>query len=125
MGKNKYYCKIDGKVYNFQKFLELVKENREWDAVEFVVKETGYDYGVSGDIVMYIRALDFEIPAFIETSKLPAELKRLKALQPPQCPRCSSTAITAGPVGYYGLAAISNRTRNRCAKCGYSWLPGF
>jgi len=121
MGKNKYYCKIDGKVYNFQKYVELMKENREWDAVEFVVKETGYDYGVSGNISMYIRALDFEIPAFIETSKLPAELKRLEAQEPPQCPRCSSTYITVATEGSWGI----NNPVNYCIKCGHRWNPRY
>lgn len=41
------------------------------------------------------------------------------------CPRCGSTAITTGSRGYslvWGFAG-SNKTVNRCGKCGYSWKP--
>jgi len=41
----------------------------------------------------------------------------------PHCPRCGSSFITAGPLGTWGLPSLSNRTRNRCANCGYSWIP--
>lgn len=41
------------------------------------------------------------------------------------CPRCHSTAITVGSRGYniiWGFLG-SNKTVNRCGKCGYSWEP--
>lgn len=43
-----------------------------------------------------------------------------------RCPRCGSTQITTGQRGYSFLTGFlgSNKTVNRCAKCGYSWKPG-
>ena len=41
------------------------------------------------------------------------------------CPKCNSTAVTAGQRGYsvvWGFVG-SNRTMNRCAKCGHKWEP--
>ena len=41
------------------------------------------------------------------------------------CPRCGSTSITTGQRGYSLLTGFigSNKTVNRCSKCGYSWKP--
>lgn len=42
-----------------------------------------------------------------------------------KCPRCRSTAITTGSRGYslvWGFIG-SNKTTNRCGKCGYTWKP--
>ena len=42
-----------------------------------------------------------------------------------RCPKCKSTQITTGSRGYSMLWGVigSNRTMNRCAKCGYKWEP--
>lgn len=44
---------------------------------------------------------------------------------PIQCPRCGSTSITTGERGFSLLTGFigSNKTVNRCAKCGYTWKP--
>lgn len=41
------------------------------------------------------------------------------------CPRCGSTAITTGQRGFGLLTGFlgSNKTVNRCGKCGHSWEP--
>lgn len=41
------------------------------------------------------------------------------------CPRCGSTAITTGQRGFNIVTGFlgSNKTVNRCGKCGYSWQP--
>ncbi len=41
------------------------------------------------------------------------------------CPHCGSTAITTGQRGFSFLTGFlgSNKTVNRCGKCGYSWKP--
>ncbi len=41
------------------------------------------------------------------------------------CPRCKSTSITTGARGFSFLSGFigSNKTVNRCAKCGYTWQP--
>lgn len=45
--------------------------------------------------------------------------------KPLLCPRCGSTAITTGQRGFSLLFGFlgSNKTVNRCGKCGYSWEP--
>lgn len=42
-----------------------------------------------------------------------------------QCPRCGSTQISIGQRGYSLIAGFfgSNKTVNRCGKCGFSWKP--
>lgn len=45
--------------------------------------------------------------------------------EPLKCPRCGSTAVTTTSRGYsliWGFAG-SNKTVNRCGKCGYTWKP--
>ena len=44
---------------------------------------------------------------------------------PITCPKCGSSHITAGQSGYsivWGFMG-SNKTMNRCAKCGHKWQP--
>lgn len=48
-----------------------------------------------------------------------------KKYQPIKCPRCGSTAVTTTSRGYslvWGFAG-SNKTVNRCGKCGHTWKP--
>lgn len=42
-----------------------------------------------------------------------------------KCPCCGSTAIVIGQRGYSLFTGFlgSNKTVNRCGKCGYSWKP--
>lgn len=42
-----------------------------------------------------------------------------------RCPRCGSSAITTGQRGFSLVTGFlgSNKTVNRCGKCGYSWRP--
>lgn len=41
------------------------------------------------------------------------------------CPRCNSSAVITGQRGYSLLTGFfgSNKTVNRCGKCGYYWQP--
>ncbi len=51
--------------------------------------------------------------------------KNLNKNSPVCCPRCGSTQITTGQRGFSILTGFlgSNKTVNRCAKCGHSWTP--
>lgn len=45
--------------------------------------------------------------------------------QPIKCPRCGSMSVTTTSRGYslvWGFVG-SNKTVNRCGKCGYTWKP--
>lgn len=48
-----------------------------------------------------------------------------KKYQPLRCPRCGSTAVTTTSRGYSLLTGFigSNKTVNRCGKCGHTWKP--
>lgn len=41
------------------------------------------------------------------------------------CPRCRSTSVVIGTRGYSLISGFigSNKTVNRCGKCGYKWTP--
>lgn len=76
-----------------------------------------------------------------EAEKLQSELQNIGAIveikpsnyiiKPPKieiiltCPRCGSTSVAIGQRGYSILSGLigSNKTVNRCGKCGYSWRP--
>lgn len=48
-----------------------------------------------------------------------------KKYQPLKCPKCGSTAVTTTSRGYsvvWGFIG-SNKTVNRCGKCGHTWTP--
>ena len=42
-----------------------------------------------------------------------------------QCPKCNSTQVMIGPRGFSLITGFigSNKTVNRCGKCGYTWKP--
>ncbi len=42
-----------------------------------------------------------------------------------KCPRCGSTQVAIGQRGYSFITGFwgSNKTVNRCGKCGFSWKP--
>lgn len=42
-----------------------------------------------------------------------------------RCPRCGSASITTGQRGFSLITGFlgSNKTVNRCGKCGYTWQP--
>lgn len=61
----------------------------------------------------------------LEPSKVDI-IKRYDANSTPvQCPKCNSTQISTGQRGYSMIWGFigSNRTMNRCAKCGHKWEP--
>ena len=41
------------------------------------------------------------------------------------CPKCGSNQVTTGPRGYTLRSGVfgSNKTVNRCGKCGHMWDP--
>lgn len=50
---------------------------------------------------------------------------RQRVTAPIKCPHCGSTSITTGQRGFSIVTGFlgSNKTVNRCGKCGYSWKP--
>lgn len=92
----------------------------------------GVDKDVAENVVNKIKALDSN--AFIREctdGHEPSSSQNIKASflftkdEPLKCPHCGSTAITTTSRGYslmWGFTG-SNKTVNRCGKCGYTWKP--
>lgn len=78
----------------------------------------------------YIGANEF-MKVIIKENKIPSEFfgenKFISSISKNtvRCPKCGSTAISTGQRGYSLLTGFlgSNKTVNRCAKCGYKWEP--
>lgn len=117
--------------------MEIIKKVKE------VMNITLFDAKIKVDNFPSILARDIN---FTEANKIKLSIERLGAdiivlpnddskndleiLKPYKsdvvcCPRCSSTAITTGQKGFSIVTGFlgSNKTVNRCGKCGYSWKP--
>lgn len=53
------------------------------------------------------------------------EASSIRKERPLSCPRCGSQNVTTGKRGYSIVTGFlgSNKTTNRCGKCGHSWQP--
>lgn len=51
--------------------------------------------------------------------------ERIKQMFAVKCPKCGSTEFTTGKRGFSALTGFfgSNKTVNRCARCGNVWYP--
>lgn len=58
-----------------------------------------------------------------ENEKISSQIQKMNA--PVTCPCCGSTSITTGQRGFSLVTGLigSNKTVNRCGKCGYTWNP--
>ena len=115
MGKNLYYCKIDGTIYNFKEVQELLQQNKQWDAIEKISDIVGCDHGIAGNIFMTIYNNNMEIPVFIDSSVQPKSQSQQKNI--PKCPTCSSTNIrkistTRKVVGAIGFGLLSKTAKS-------------
>lgn len=65
----------------------------------------------------------------IVDEEVEAEVHRLMSVRPLdgklRCPHCNSDEISTGQRGFSMVTGFigSNKTVNRCAKCGYKWQP--
>lgn len=83
------------------------------------IKEILCNEGCKVDIVQSTETAEIVREELIENTEL------YKKYQPLRCPRCGSTAVTTTSRGYslvWGFAG-SNKTVNRCGKCGHTWKP--
>lgn len=93
---------------------------------------TGVDKDVAESVVAKIKELDGKASIKESTEDHePTSAQKIKSSylfkmgEPLKCPRCGSTAVTTTSRGYsliWGFAG-SNKTVNRCGKCGYTWKP--
>lgn len=72
-----------------------------------------------------VSVVDSNAGTELFTESMFEETHLYKKYQPLKCPRCGSTAVTTTSRGYslvWGFAG-SNKTVNRCGKCGHTWKP--
>lgn len=83
------------------------------------IKEVLCNEGCKVDIVQSAEITEMVSEELIESTEL------YKKYQPLKCPRCGSTAVTTTSRGYSLLTGFigSNKTVNRCGKCGHTWKP--
>ncbi len=99
MGKNKYYCKIDGKVYNLKKIQDIIDENPEHPDIARIYVTAVEEYHLPSNTMIdsVITFNNNEIPADYNEAlrKMQEHNKaKLKKLPPKsRCPRCGSTDI--------------------------------
>lgn len=69
----------------------------------------------------FLNPINSKIKEFKEQHKQEIEERN----KPLTCPRCGSTSIVIGESGFSIFSGFwgSNKTVNRCGKCGYSWQP--
>lgn len=94
MGKNHYYCKVDGTIYNFKEVENLLQQNKQWDAIEKIAEIVGCDIGNAGNIFMTIYENNKEIPIEIDSSIDPIPKQQQQTTQyQVKCPFCGSPDV--------------------------------
>ena len=122
-------CIIDGVAHDLSvyKNMLLAIDPGNKELLKKAVRELGYHIG---SISIYAAAelakiiIDTkEIPRTYDGSHLTIKSKKDDGLI--HCPRCDSTNVVTGQRGYSMMWGFigSNRTMNRCAKCGHKWEP--
>ena len=118
MENNKYYCKIDGKIYNLKKIQDIIDENPEHPDIAKIYIAAVEEYHLSTNTMLdsVITFNNNEIPAdYNEALKRMQEYNQAslpKSPLKPCCPRCGSTNIR-GHRPWFAHSA--------CNHCGYTW----
>ena len=136
MGKNKYYCKIDGKVYNLEKIQDIIDKNPEHPDIAKIYITAVEEYHLPTNTMLdsVITFNNNEIPAdYDEALKRMQEHNQAsipKSPPKPRCPRCGSTNIKklkrfVSPAmiesGLVGSADYVPFKSYRCNNCRYTW----
>lgn len=122
-------CVVDGVPHDLtdikKKLLNTDLENKEEE--KKLVRELGSLIGTISLRASYelaqIIVSTGNVPATYDGSHLTVRSKKDDGKI--HCPKCDSTNIVTGQRGYSIITGFwgSNRTMNRCAKCGYKWEP--
>lgn len=116
---------------------EFIKHGKSQNAIEYLVNETNCTEEEAIEVVNELKDLvQSNIKTTIEKHKQPIHESTTKIIDCtknnafadsniPKCPKCGSNQITTGQRGFSIWTGFlgSNKTVNRCAKCGYSWSP--
>lgn len=143
MKKNKYYCRIDGTIYNLKSIQEMIDSEERTGPIYISLLE---DYKLPekyADRLTYYIYEKNSIPADLDVawdeirdrnsqdnqnnqnSQSNRNAKNLESRKKPHCPKCGSASITVATRGSTLLYGIwgSNDPVNYCISCGYKWEP--
>ena len=134
MGKNKYYCKIDGVVHNLSDVQEGLDGKSERNITLIMNEEHGMDIVSANTFESVLRFHNNEIPSdYNEALRRWQEYNQArmpKSPPKPHCPRCGSINIkklrrfvdpdmvTTGLVGSVDFVPFKSY---RCNNCRYTW----
>lgn len=137
MDKNKYYCRINGKIYNLKKIQEIIDENPKNPNAGKIFLAAVEEYGLPTDNILD-RVIAFnnnQIPAdyneALEKMRASNRARREKAEAfKPKCPMCGSTNISkistlsrASSVIGFGILSKKIGKQWQCnnPKCKHMW----
>ncbi|WP_243126256.1 hypothetical protein, partial [[Clostridium] hylemonae] len=127
MGKNKYYCKIDGKIYNLKKIQDIIDENPEHPDIAKIYIAAVEEYHLPTNTMLdsVITFNNNEIPAdYNEALKRMQEYNQAslpKSPPKPRCPRCGSTDIKE-EIQKIGINIVTYDCRYRCYNCYFTFF---
>lgn len=128
-------CLIDNVKYDLSDVLEMLcalpvgkLDNKEdYDKlcdIQELLKERISDFRLTHAVALSNEIRNTRhVPDTFDIKKYLFETKKEDNLV--HCPRCDSTQIVTGQRGYSMMWGFlgSNKTMNRCAKCGHKWEP--
>lgn len=130
-------CNIDGTPYDLYEVLNLINNGKYKDSFLKLNESIKISIKNCLNIIEFID-ISSTIPDHYETKEytkneeleaykkiLSMKDKKLTNNGDVLCPKCGSNQITTGQRGFSLLTGFigSNKTVNRCGKCGYSWKP--
>ena len=127
--KDTNVCIINGVQYDLSDLKNYVLDKQRRQEVSIYNKSQeliriipGFSILAAGNLMLEIERTG-KVPRTFNAEQYAIKFKEDDGLI--HCPRCDSTNVVTGQRGYsiiWGFAG-SNRTMNRCAKCGHKWEP--
>lgn len=126
MGKNKYYCKIDGVIHNLSDVQEVLDGKSERNIVLIMYEEHGMDIVSANTFESVLRFHNNEIPS--DYNEALRRWQEYNQASLSRCPRCGSTNIKynlefASWMAAQGQEPVSDSVLkdNKCGNCGFKW----
>ena len=126
MGKNKYYCKIDGVVHNLSDVQEVLDGKSERNIILIMYEEHGMDIVSANTFESVSRFHNNEIPS--DYNEALRRWQEYNQASLSRCPRCGSTNIKynlefASWMAAQGQEPVSDSVLkdNKCGNCGFKW----
>lgn len=137
MQKNKYYCRIDGKIYNLEKIQDIIDKNPDKPNYAEIFLTAIEEYGLpdNNSLDEVIKFNNNEIPAdynecLERMRNHNARRVEIATANKPKCPTCGSYSISKITVtkkatktflfGIFGAMDDAGKTW-KCNNCGTTW----